>query len=136
MVCGHAVESVSDTICTRRCGGQGDIVAGTAGVFTAWARQATNTASSGAGAGAGTGCGGAGGSADCTDCAGTAVPAQVLACVGASTLTRYSTSLAFRKHRRGMTTPDALAEVSAAFEAAFPGATPRVEDVAWLPASL
>ena len=134
MVCCHAVESVSDTICTRRCGGQGDIVAGTAGVFTAWARQATNTANSGAGAGAGGA--GAGGSADCTDCAGTAVPAQVLACVGASTLTRYSTSLAFRKHRRGMTTPDALAEVSAAFEAAFPGATPRVEDVAWLPASL
>ena len=134
MVCCHAVESVSNTICTRRCGGQGDIVAGTAGVFTAWARQATNTANSGAGAGAGGA--GAGGSADCTDCAGTAVPAQVLACVGASTLTRYSTSLAFRKHRRGMTTPDALAEVSAAFEAAFPGATPRVEDVAWLPASL
>ena len=77
----------------RRCGGQGDLLAGAAGTFLAWAVEAA---------------------------AGEGVPLEggrvVAAAVGASALVRTAASIAFGELRRGTLTPDILRALPEAFE--------------------
>ena len=90
----------------RRCGGQGDVLAGAAGTFLAWAAAAA--------AGAGAAEGGSGG--------GAVDSGSVLAAaVGASVLTRAAAAHAFAAHRRGTLTPDILRALPGAFEACMEG---------------
>jgi ATP-dependent NAD(P)H-hydrate dehydratase len=65
----------------RRCGGQGDVLAGCSGVFLSWATGAASSSGS---------------------------PDAVAAAYGASLLTRRANNLAFEKHGRSMTTPDLI----------------------------
>jgi ATP-dependent NAD(P)H-hydrate dehydratase len=96
----------------RRCGGQGDILAGSVGTFLAWAN--------------------AEGLLGMTSNQRTKITVdngesayyinQILSscAVGGSLVTRNAALLAFSKKRRATTTPDILNEIGEAFERAFP----------------
>eukprot|EP00511_Aplanochytrium_stocchinoi_P007503 CAMPEP_0204836250 /NCGR_PEP_ID=MMETSP1346-20131115/24590_1 /ASSEMBLY_ACC=CAM_ASM_000771 /TAXON_ID=215587 /ORGANISM="Aplanochytrium stocchinoi, Strain GSBS06" /LENGTH=346 /DNA_ID=CAMNT_0051970809 /DNA_START=93 /DNA_END=1133 /DNA_ORIENTATION=- len=77
----------------RRCGGQGDVLAGTTGVFLNWALST-------------------GVNED--------ISPAVVAAYGASVLTRRANSMAFTKHKRSMVTPDMIQEIGEAFEELYP----------------
>ncbi len=113
----------------RRCGGQGDVLAGATATFLAWARsahakagaqgvQAAAAVLTGGDARVGEGAAAAG-----AVTAGASLPPSLLvaAARGASLLTRTAAQLAFTSARRSMTTPDLLARIGPAFDAAFPG---------------
>jgi ATP-dependent NAD(P)H-hydrate dehydratase len=91
----------------RRCGGQGDVLAGSVGTFLAWAK--------------GKGLLGPDGAAASTS-AHPASEAEVLvACArGAALLTRGAAARAFAEHRRSLTTPDLIAQLGRAFDEQFP----------------
>ena len=78
----------------RRCGGQGDLLAGAAGTFLAWAAAA----------------------AEPPQLHPLGTSSIVAAAVGASCLVRTAAAKAFEASRRGMLTPDILAALPAAFE--------------------
>lgn len=80
----------------RRCGGQGDVLAGTLAAFLAWHRR-------------GSGDGGAGG-----------VPPEVAAGWAAATLTRRAAARAFARKKRSMLASDVLEELGGAVEEMFP----------------
>jgi ATP-dependent NAD(P)H-hydrate dehydratase len=98
----------------RRCGGQGDVLAGALGTFLAWARNAERLRG-GNGTGAAGAVGGEGG-ADPDRSARTVLAAAY----GASLVTRSAAALAFAQHGRAMTTPDLIAQLGRGFQAAFP----------------
>jgi len=82
---------------TRRCGGQGDVLAGTTGLFAHWALSSEF--------------GKEGLAKDET---------LLLGALGASALTRTASRLAFGKHKRSMTTPNLMDELGEAAESLFP----------------
>ncbi|KAG1712028.1 hypothetical protein DVH05_009268 [Phytophthora capsici] len=83
--------------CPRRCGGQGDVLSGAIGTFSAWTKHA-----------------------DLTDFEGNPL---LLAAYGGSLVTRASSSLAFDEHQRSMTAPDVLHSVGKGFVKAFPNSS-------------
>ena len=122
--------------CLRRCGGQGDVLAGSLSVFQCWASTASsrepttkadsagataaaNSAGDGGGGGAGGGAGASAGDASNQ----TPVSPMVLAGYGAATLTRTAATRAFGDMKRALTTPDIIKAVGASFEAVFPTAS-------------
>lgn len=78
----------------RRCGGQGDVLAGTTGVFVAWAAAAARR--------------------DQTE------PDFALAAYAACLVTRTAAARAFETRKRSMVAGDLLAELGAAVEAIAP----------------
>lgn len=78
----------------RRCGGQGDLLAGALGVMAHWAFLAGAEKTNGS-------------------------RPLLLAALGACSLTRQCNRQAFQKHGRSMTTSDMIAEVGAAFRELF-----------------
>lgn len=118
----NAVLQSNEGDCPRRCGGQGDILAGTTGVFAAWAKMHADASSSAHTAG--TDVGAAAHACVVHDAGGgEAYSLPGLAAFGGSLLTRTCAARAFQQHRRGMTTPDMLAVVPECFELAFPEAS-------------
>eukprot|EP00899_Mesostigma_viride_P022409 jgi/Mesvir1/3352/Mv06740-RA.1 len=89
----------------RRCGGQGDVLAGSIAVFLFWALQQQQAAQEQ---------GAAETSAEIDQ------PAPVLAAYAGCVLTRHAASLAFDKHKRSMTTVDVIAELGTSCETFFP----------------
>jgi|APGre2960657444_1045066.scaffolds.fasta_scaffold00201_6 ATP-dependent NAD(P)H-hydrate dehydratase len=83
----------------RRCGGQGDVLAGTTGVFAAWAVAATQREG--------------GGEADLQ-----------LAAYAACLVTRQAAALAFAARKRSMVAGDLLQELGAVIERLAPCGTP------------
>lgn len=73
----------------RRCGGQGDVLAGSCGVFIGWAASSSDEFS---------------------------IPA---AAFGASLLTRRASGMAFEIHERSMVTPDMIQSIGPAFHSLF-----------------
>jgi ATP-dependent NAD(P)H-hydrate dehydratase len=122
---GAAVAVVSDPSSPRRCGGQGDALAGSLGTFLAWAARARligpAAAAAAAPAGGGSDRAGSGPAPPDADAPLASSPADVLvACgYGAALLTRTAASYAFEAHRRATTTPDVIARLGPAFEDAF-----------------
>lgn len=81
--------------CPRRCGGQGDVLAGSIATFVSWSKHAQ------------------------VNFTGNPL---LLAAFGGSTVTRASSLEAFSIHRRSMTAPDVLHSIGNGFERAFPEA--------------
>nr|WCZ58721.1 ATP-dependent (S)-NAD(P)H-hydrate dehydratase [Seculamonas ecuadoriensis] len=79
----------------RRCGGQGDVLAGTLGTFLSWAKAA----------------------AERGDCDESPV---AIACYGAAALTRLAAQRAFAQHKRAMTATSILDHIGDAFASVFP----------------
>ncbi|KAJ8766339.1 hypothetical protein K2173_022398 [Erythroxylum novogranatense] len=85
---GEIVKSVSIYGSPRRCGGQGDILAGSVAVFLSWARQRILV--------------------DKGDLNISSVNPTVLGCIAASALLRKAASLAFEKNKRSTLTGDII----------------------------
>ncbi|XP_071847249.1 ATP-dependent (S)-NAD(P)H-hydrate dehydratase-like [Apostichopus japonicus] len=81
----------------RRCGGQGDILSGTMGVFNFWAHQASSQAN------------------QTNDYILSSFGPPSCAAYAACLLTKRSSHLAFAEHKRSMSTTDVLAKVPQAF---------------------
>jgi len=90
---------------TRRCGGQGDILAGTIGLFLSWGLSKKLDASK---------------YMESTDGARQNVPTTVLAAYAGCMLTRLCSAEAFKKHKRSTTTSDIINEIGPVFESLFP----------------
>lgn len=82
----------------RRCGGQGDLLAGSLGVAAFWAASMPADPSP----------------------AEDVIPPNVLACVLASIVVKRAARLAFQKKLRGTTTPDILEFIAEAFQTTVP----------------
>lgn len=78
----------------RRCGGQGDVLAGSSGVFLHWAFHGANND-------------------------GPGLEGAIPAAFAASVLTRTANQLAFQEHHRSMTTPDIIQHLGIAFNQLF-----------------
>ncbi|XP_077584059.1 ATP-dependent (S)-NAD(P)H-hydrate dehydratase isoform X1 [Stigmatopora nigra] len=92
---GSTVVACSTEGSGRRCGGQGDLLAGSAGVLAHWAHAASQ-------AGLITG-----------------VNPSVVAAMGASSLTRQCNKQAFQRHGRSTTTSDMIQEIGPVFKNLF-----------------
>eukprot|EP00514_Thraustochytrium_sp_LLF1b_P001622 CAMPEP_0184514504 /NCGR_PEP_ID=MMETSP0198_2-20121128/4002_1 /TAXON_ID=1112570 /ORGANISM="Thraustochytrium sp., Strain LLF1b" /LENGTH=318 /DNA_ID=CAMNT_0026904705 /DNA_START=924 /DNA_END=1880 /DNA_ORIENTATION=- len=86
---GKKAIAVTATGSPRRCGGQGDILAGTSGLFAHWAVAAGDEGS------------------------------LLLAATGSSVLTRTAAKIAFKRLKRAMNTPDAIEDLGEAMEEFF-----------------
>ncbi|XP_041359018.1 ATP-dependent (S)-NAD(P)H-hydrate dehydratase-like [Gigantopelta aegis] len=80
----------------RRCGGQGDLLSGSMGIFTHWTHQLDQQTTHN----------------DLLKSCGPSLCAAYAACL----LTRRCSKLAFQQHRRSMTTSDMIAVIQQAFE--------------------
>lgn len=90
VICNSNVEVVCEKDgCPRRCGGQGDILAGSVAAFAAWSSKY--------------------GDGDFL----------IPACFGGALLTRHAAAAAFAKVNRSMATSDILSEVGASFQQLF-----------------
>ncbi|XP_067299520.1 ATP-dependent (S)-NAD(P)H-hydrate dehydratase isoform X2 [Pseudorasbora parva] len=78
----------------RRCGGQGDLLSGSLGVFAHWAFSSPSDLTKG-------------------------MNPSLVAAFGATTLTRQCNRQAFHKHSRSTTTSDMIQEISSAFKKLF-----------------
>ncbi|XP_055071154.1 ATP-dependent (S)-NAD(P)H-hydrate dehydratase isoform X2 [Misgurnus anguillicaudatus] len=78
----------------RRCGGQGDLLSGSLGVFAHWAFSSSPDATKG-------------------------MNPSLVAAFGATALTRQCNRQAFHKHGRSTTTSDMIQEISSAFKKLF-----------------
>jgi ATP-dependent NAD(P)H-hydrate dehydratase len=76
----------------RRCSGQGDILAGTVGLFSAWTHSSSD---------------------------GTEVPRTLSAALAGCVLTRTCSRLAFQKHHRSVTTTKLIEHISECFDSLF-----------------
>jgi len=85
----------------RRCGGQGDVLAGTLATFRAWLQTDISVYPTFA-------------SSD-----EQVLPKNLLAAYGACSLTRTASKKAFNKHLRSTTTPAIIEELSASFRETF-----------------
>jgi ATP-dependent NAD(P)H-hydrate dehydratase len=105
----------------RRCGGQGDVLAGTLGTMLAWARRAGAFPSKSKGSGEHNSTSSSSLSSSSTSPHRLSPREALVACgYGAALLTRRAAAMAFSKHHRAMTTPDLIAELGGAFEDVFP----------------
>lgn len=93
----------------RRCGGQGDILAGSLGTFLAWGQRAALSLTE---------------IRNTTSLLPTDLPSEgeiyAASARGAALLTRNAAKHAFAHHKRSMTTPDILQNIGVAFENLFP----------------
>ncbi|KAI1287988.1 ATP-dependent (S)-NAD(P)H-hydrate dehydratase [Halotydeus destructor] len=96
---GHSVVTVTEEGSPRRCGGQGDVTAGTLGTFSFWSQQAF---------------------ANNSQLSKAAYGPTIVACLGASMLTRRCSKLAFAKHGRSTLLCNMLDEIRTAFKDLFP----------------
>ena len=132
-----ALQSTIATAPPRRCGGQGDVLAGTTGVFLSWAAKAGRLEENVTAAPPPPPVAAAAAAAAaavevidlmCPDAAAvdrfTASPgaAVMLAALGGSIATRAAAASAFAQHKRSMTTPDLISHMGGAFEQLFPTA--------------
>ncbi|XP_056610469.1 ATP-dependent (S)-NAD(P)H-hydrate dehydratase isoform X3 [Triplophysa dalaica] len=78
----------------RRCGGQGDLLSGSLGVFAHWAFSSSTDATKG-------------------------MNPSLVAAFGATSLTRQCNRQAFHKHGRSTTTSDMIQEISSSFKKLF-----------------
>ena len=92
LVCGDTAVWCSEPGSLRRCGGQGDLLAGALGTFLHWAKTTNQPL---------------------------AVDPRLLAAYGACALTRRTSRLAFERHGRSMLASDMLQHVHTAFEQLF-----------------
>ena len=88
---GDIVLSTSEPGSGRRCGGQGDILSGTTGLFSFWAHERHKTEK-------------------------LPVSPTIIACVFASILTRRTNRIAFEAHGRSFLTSDMLNFIGKAFD--------------------
>ncbi|XP_035209285.1 ATP-dependent (S)-NAD(P)H-hydrate dehydratase-like [Stegodyphus dumicola] len=86
----------------RRCGGQGDLLSGSLGVFNFWAQNYSKRQSKP-------------GNLSCN--------ATIIAALGACMLTRRCNKLAFQKFQRSTLTSDMVSEIHNAFSSLFPALT-------------
>lgn len=93
----------------RRCGGQGDVLAGTAGVFFAWAAAYARANAAAASSSA----------EDKAVCSFAVRSPALAAAVCASRLTRHCAHRAFARYRRAMLTTALIEEIGGAFEELF-----------------
>lgn len=93
---GMKVIICSERGCPRRCGGQGDILSGTMGVYNFWAHQAVQ------------------GNENVNKMLAKIGPTSCAA-YAACFVTKKSSELAFKEHQRSMATTDVLAQVHKAF---------------------
>ncbi|XP_071499368.1 ATP-dependent (S)-NAD(P)H-hydrate dehydratase-like [Diadema antillarum] len=98
---GHNVLVCCGEGCPRRCGGQGDILSGTMGVFTFWAHQACRDKEA------------------ITNEYLAAYGPTLCAAYGACLLTKRCAMRAFHKMGRGMTTTEMLPEIQPVFAALY-----------------
>ncbi|CAE7209223.1 unnamed protein product [Rhizoctonia solani] len=104
IVSGDQIEEIKEPGGLKRCGGQGDILSGTAGTFLAWGKSYVD------------------GGLDEGDARGEKIPEHrvpLLAAAGASILTRAASHLAFEKLGRGVITGDMIGEIGPAYAAKF-----------------
>ncbi|XP_074621755.1 ATP-dependent (S)-NAD(P)H-hydrate dehydratase-like [Acropora palmata] len=101
---GNDVVHCTMTGSNRRCGGQGDLLSGSMGVFFHWADMAFKKMNK--------------------EDRACAYGRSLVAAFGACALTRTCNKLAFAKHKRNMTTTDMIAEIHDAFELLFPEKKP------------
>lgn len=90
---GHVCLENTEPGCLKRCGGQGDVLAGSIATLLGWARAA-------------------GGRLDDEN----GPPAQLLAAYTGCYLTRRFAKVAFARHRRAMTAPDLIEAIGPVFE--------------------
>ncbi|XP_059162942.1 ATP-dependent (S)-NAD(P)H-hydrate dehydratase-like [Physella acuta] len=96
---GEHVIACSETGSPRRCGGQGDLLSGSLGIFLCWARQSCDIINKSG--------------VMKSDCYG--MCAAYAACV----LTRECNRRAFMEHGRSMTTSDMISVIHTSFESLF-----------------
>lgn len=92
----NIVLSCTETGSNRRCGGQGDVLAGVLGTFSWWAQWAKQKQVK------------------------VDVDEMLLACYAACMITRACNREAFAEKHRGMTTPDMITKIPEVFEKLFP----------------
>ncbi|XP_050417188.1 ATP-dependent (S)-NAD(P)H-hydrate dehydratase isoform X4 [Patella vulgata] len=80
----------------RRCGGQGDLLSGSMGIFTHWSHSAVESDNSN----------------EAFEIYGPTIGAAYAACL----LTRHCNNLAFKEYQRSMTTTDMINKISEAFQ--------------------
>jgi ATP-dependent NAD(P)H-hydrate dehydratase len=99
---GAGVWRVQEEGSPRRCGGQGDLLAGSLGVAAYWAASHASKAP--------------------VQSLSEDIPLSpnVLACALASVVVKRAAKLAFSKHARGTTTPEILDQIALAFERTLP----------------
>jgi len=94
---GTVVLSSENPGSNRRCGGQGDVLAGSLGAILSWVHLYQNKRNS-----------------------ASEIPPVLVAAYGASMLVRECSKEAFSKHLRSTTTPDIINEIGPVFEKLFP----------------
>lgn len=101
---GEAVYACDEPGCLKRCGGQGDVLAGSIATLLGWAKAGSARGSLPADA-----------------------PAPALAAYAGCLLTRRFARAAFAKHKRSMTAPDLIDEIGGVFEDFSPAEAAGVE---------
>ena len=112
---GGAILECAEPGCLKRCGGQGDVLAGTIATFAGWARAAEKSGRL---------------PPPTTPNADACTAAPMLAAYAGCVLTRRFARAAFQQHRRSMTAPDlidAIGDVFEEFSPAVEEGAPRVE---------
>jgi len=99
---GHTVVTCNETGSPRRCGGQGDLLSGSMGIFAHWSQNAFSTNSSS------------------SDLSLQNYGPNIVAALGACMLTRRCARLAFQKYARSTTTSDLIVEIRNAFSSLYP----------------
>jgi ATP-dependent NAD(P)H-hydrate dehydratase len=99
---GHSVVTCNETGSPRRCGGQGDLLSGSMGIFAHWSQKAFATKTTSA------------------DLSLQTYGPNIVAALGACMLTRRCARLAFQKYARSTTTSDMIAEIKNAFTSLYP----------------
>lgn len=91
---GNVIVSCEEENSARRCGGQGDVLAGSISAFSCWTHSSNKLPKS--------------------------VPSTTLACFAASMLTRRCNKLAFSTCGRGMLASDMIKQINSSFKQLFP----------------
>ena len=97
---GHSVVTCTEAGSPRRCGGQGDLLAGSMGIFAFWSQEAFSRTSG--------------------DLSLQSYGPNIVAALGASMLTRRCAKLAFSKFGRSTTTTNLIDEIRTSFTTLFP----------------
>ncbi|XP_054153391.1 ATP-dependent (S)-NAD(P)H-hydrate dehydratase-like [Oppia nitens] len=99
---GNSLVTCNDMGSPRRCGGQGDLLAGSMGVFAYWSHKAFENNSSS------------------SDLNRQQLSPTIIAALAASMLTRRCARLAFAKWGRSTTTTDLIKEIKSSFTSLYP----------------
>ena len=99
---GHTVITCNEKGSPRRCGGQGDLLSGSMGVFSFWSHKAFS------------------GSNTSSDLTRQKLSPTLVAALGSCMLTRRCARLAFAKFGRSTTTSDLIHEIKSSFSSLYP----------------